>query len=195
MGLNDMDKEIIYSALSEHISQFWPTEKKELFTWELGRIKKVLPNFMVLRVTPNTPNEPWVYITHGAWEVENGDIFRYEFFILAPYESPIHVETLAILSSYYLESNNKISVGTCINIGREWIEGSTCKNLLVSLPYPYGPDFENFNSDDVKVKYRWLVPIHDSEKKYLEHSGLEALEQKFDEMEMDFLDPCRPSCV
>ncbi|SHM97548.1 Suppressor of fused protein (SUFU) [Halomonas cupida] len=189
-----MEKNSIYSGLMSHVDTFWPSEKKEVFSWEKGGIKSILPDFRVLRISPGKQGEPWVYLTLGAWEVDNNLPFRQEFLIISPYESPRHIETLAMLSSYYSGTAN-LSTGSCVNIGREWLEGATCTHLLISLPYPYGPELENYNSSQISVKYRWLLPIHSSEKDFLDKYGLEELEKRFDKNEMDYLDPLRASVV
>lgn len=183
-----------YNELFAHISAFWPTNLKEKFTWELGRIKNVLPRFCVIRVSPKTIEEPWIYITHGVWEVDMKKTYRVEFFIVCPYENPRHVETLAMLACYHADSGHFLDIGSSIAIGRGWLDQSDCEYLLVSLPYPYGPKLEMCMLDEkFIVRYLWLLPITKDENDYLKRYGVESLEQKFDEAEIDFLDPNRPS--
>ncbi len=186
----------IYKCLFDHVDNQWPENTKECFTWELGKIKEILPNFSVIRISPKSSNEPWVYLTQGAWEINSKDGFKSEFFIMCPYENPRHVETLAMLTSFHADPKHHLGIGSSVNVGRGWLEGSDCDHLLVSLPYPYGPDLEICKLDhDMTVKYLWLLPINHFENSYLKQNGLEALEQKFDEAEIDFLDPCRSSVI
>jgi hypothetical protein len=184
----------IYSSLLEHINNNWPDSEKEIFTWELGRIKKILPIFRVVRVAPQSNSEPWVYLTHGAWEVDFGKNYRNEFFVVCPFEDPRHVETLAMLATFHADPKYHLEVGRSVNIGRGWLEGSEYDHFLVSLPYPYGPDLEICNINDIlEVRYRWLLPINRAENELLLQAGLENLEQKFDDAEIDYLDPFRPA--
>lgn len=185
----------IYKELFEHVDEFWPDHDKEVFTWELGKIKNVLPDFSVVRITPKSSNEPWVYISHGAWVVGSNKGYRKEFFLMCPFENPRHIETLAMLASFYAESESDLDIGDSVNIGRNWLEGANCNHLLVSLPYPYGTNLELCKLEDFTVKYLWLLPISSTENTYLKSHGMEALGQKFDDAEIDFLDLARPSVV
>ena len=190
-----MNLKSIYKKLFEHIDNFWPDNKKEVFTWELGKIKSVLPDFFVIRIEPKSSDEPWLYITHGAWTVESGKNYKREFFLMCPFENPRHIETLAMLASFYVDSKYDLDVGSSVNIGRGWLENSNYDRLLVSLPYPYGSSLEICKLSNITVKYLWLLPINFEEDSYLKKYGLEALEQKFDEAEIDFLNYNRPSVV
>ncbi len=188
--------EKIYKGLFDHVDRFWSKNIKESFTWELGKINEILPNFSVIRISPKSSDEPWVYLTQGAWEVNSNREYRSEFFIMCPYENPRHVETLAMLASFHADPKHHFGIGSSIDIGRGWLEESDCDHLLVSLPYPFGPDLEICKPDnDITVKYLWLLPITRIEDEYLKQRGLEALEQKFDKAELDFLDSCRSSVI
>jgi Suppressor of fused protein (SUFU) len=190
-----MTSQQIYSKLSEHLNKTWAENVKERFTWDLGNIREVLPNFSVIQISPHAEGEPWVYVTFGAWEVICDKSHRKEFFILSPMKNARHVETLTMLASYYACSNNKIDIGSCIAIGRPWLENSGQDRLLVQLPYPYGPELELCQLNDVLIKFLWVLPISDVEQKYLSTMGLEALEEKFEEQEIDYLNPNRNSVV
>jgi hypothetical protein len=190
MNLNITDSELL-----GHLNKVWPDNEKEVFTWELGKIKDILPNFTVIRVAPRSQDEPWIYISNGAWAVDTNKDYRQEFFLMCPFENPRHVETLAMLASYYADSEHDLNIGNSVNTGRGWLEGSNYDRLLISLPYPYGPDLEICILKDATVKYLWLLPINTAEHEYLCTNGLEALEQKFDEAEIDFLNPDRPPVI
>ncbi len=186
----------IYDRLIMHLDAVWPNSRKELFSWMLGPIQKTLPNFRVIRIEPLDASDPWVYVSHGAWEVDAGVEYRMEFFIMSPYETPRQVETLAMLANYHADSRYHLNLGRSVRIGRGWLEESICDHFLVSLPYPYGNELEDCQvAKDLLVKYFWLLPITTAENEYLRRRGLEALEQKFDEIELDFLNPIRRSIV
>lgn len=190
MNIKNINKE-----LQAHLERNWPKNEKENFTWELGKIKYVLPNFTVTRVSPNSDSEPWIYITNGCLHMDSIENGRQEFFLMSPIESPRHIETLTMLASYYISSEKLLGIGDSVDIGRAWIEDSNFNHLLISLPYPYGPDLEVCNLKNFKVRYRWLLPISASENDYLRNTGLEALEKKFEDAEIDFLNPTRPSVI
>lgn len=186
----------VYEALIKHINAFWPTNAKERFTWRLGPIKSVLPNFSVIRIAPKDPGDHWVYLTHGAWEVDLNRGYRLEFFMMCPFESVRHIETLAMLAHFHSNQMHHLDVGRSVKIGRGWLEGSNYDHLLVSLPYPYGRTLEVCKINKaLMIRYLWLLPINAVEYDYLMEFGLEALEKKLDEAEINFLDPARRSVI
>ena len=100
---------------------------------------------MVRRITPRGPNGIWVYVTVGAWEATEDDPEGHgtEFFILSPLETPEHVETLAMVANFHADPcYEDLAFGGILEIGRPWVEDSSLDHLLISLPYPYGPEFE-----------------------------------------------------
>jgi hypothetical protein len=102
-----------------------------------------------------------------------------------------HIETLAMVAYYH--HTEGLDVGHTFPIGRPWCSGAACEHFLVSLPYPFGPKLELLGRDD--VRFLWLLPIHDSERKFWREQGPEALESRFDAAEIDFTDVNRPSVV
>lgn len=115
---------------------------------------------------------------------------------MSPEENARHVETLAMLANFHADEKYKMNVGKSIDIGHGWMAGSLCDHLLISLPYPIGPEFETCEVDSLlTAKFFWLLPITKTEHMYLKTHGLESLEQIFDEVEIDFLDPQRDSVV
>jgi len=67
--------------------------------------------------------------------------------------------------------------------------------MLVSLPYPFGPDLETCDLADGVVRVLWLLPITESEKQYKIASGLESLERRFEEAALEYWRPDRESAV
>lgn len=183
----------VRDAVRRHVEGFWPDHPQEEFVWTLGPIEQRLPGFRVRRIAPVKPTDPWVYITIGACEATDGD--GMEFFILSPSESPRHVETLAMAASFHADARHRLSVGQTVNIGRPWMEGSAADHLLVSLPYPYGPDLEHCEASGRHVQILWLVPITEAEAKYVRDRGLEALEQLLERNNVDVIAPKRRSLV
>jgi hypothetical protein len=65
----------------------------------------------------------------------------------------------------------------------------------VSLPYPYGPEFEICRWDAGHARILWLLPITVGERDFRAEHGLEALEQHFDAAGLHYWDPHRPPLV
>jgi len=190
----------VYDELRKHINQFWPENVKEEQVWKDGAIQIALPNFRVVVISPRTLNDPWIYITLGAWEVtkdEEYDKGKYglEFLILSPVRDDIHINTLAMVAFYHHDPQYRLMLGDTINLGEGWMGGTCCDHFLVSLPYLYPPEFETVRLGDMYISFWWLLPITQKEVEYLQTHGQEALEKRLERKRINYLDPNRKSAV
>ena len=183
----------IIAGIHEHLARFWPNNRKEAFVWDLGPIRETLPNWQVIRVAPTRSGEPWQYVTVGASSIASNGEGGLEFILSAPEEDPIHIETLAMVSNFHADPRYRVHYGKVIDIGRPWVDDSRSTHFLVSHPYPQGPDFEYCCIGGKHVRFLWLMPITSSERKYLERNGQEALERRFEDAQINSVDPHRPS--
>ena len=181
----------VYDAIREHVSRFFP--RWEAFSWNHGPIVESIPSFRVLRIEPRGEADPWIYLTLGAWEATKESRHGFEFFLLAPFESPYHVETLAALADYHVDE--PLRLGQTLELGRPWLEGSAPDAFFVTLPYQFGPDFEQCDADGQHVQILWLLPITRDETAYLRTHGYEAFEHLLESSGADFADPARRSLV
>jgi hypothetical protein len=157
-----METDEIYFALENHFRNFFDGHEVSEFVWHLGPIQQTFPRFRVLRFSPGPRSILWVYISLGVWETrEESNI---EFMIIAPEESPRHVELLAMTAYYH--SNHQLGLGHTLPIGEPWLEGSHCDCLLVSLPYTFGPKLEICKVDGGHVHLFWLLPITQAEREF-----------------------------
>lgn len=181
-------------ALRVHIAQQWPDRPHEEFTWRLGPMYERYPEFRVRRIAPTGPDDGWAYVTIGAWVGGDGPE-RTEFFLLSPVEEALHVETLAMLSYYHLDPTHPLRVGDSLAIGRPWLEGSNADRVIVTPAYSLPEDFELCSVGDLRITYRWLVPITEQESVYASEQGFAKLEERFEKSEVDLLNAVRPSLV
>lgn len=56
------------------------------------------------------------------------------------------IELLAM--TVYYNRTGKLGLGQTVPIGEPWLPGSTCDHLLISLPYPFGPDLQTCHVGD-----------------------------------------------
>ncbi|ACY96333.1 MULTISPECIES: suppressor of fused domain protein [Thermomonospora] len=183
-----------YHAIDLHLRNFWPDRPFEEFSWNLGPIRDVLPNFRVRRISPIAVNQPWIYVSVGAFEVDSFQ--RVEFVLEAPAKSPIHVESLAMIAHYHAVGDHPFHLGRTVNLGRPWIDGATATGFMLNLPYPFGPDLEWMELPNGEpVQFLWLVPITRREAIYAMGNGTAALEDLFEEKQVDVLDPFRKSVI
>lgn len=169
-----------------HLQNFWKHHDIKGFTWALGRIVEELPDFQVFQVIPNHEDEPWVYVSSGI-----GQFLGQEFFIISPFETPEHIETLAMLASASMHYPDRFQLRKTVNIGRPWVEQSSFQHFLISLPYPYGQELEYMDN----VRFFWLLPITQPERLFLNTHSVEDLETRFDELGIDYLDINRASVI
>ncbi len=98
------------------------------------------------------------------------------------------------MTVFYNRGGN-LDIGHTLPIGEPWLPESGCTCLLVSLPYPYGPDLQTCHVGDRHVEFLWLLPISEAERDFKVTSGLEALESRFEEVGLRYWQVDRTSAV
>jgi hypothetical protein len=137
----------------------------------------------------------WVYCTLGASAARLGD-HGWEFFLIAPDENEQHHETLAMTAYYHAgPEHQRLGLGHTVPIGVPWVQDSSCDHLLVSLPYTFGPDLEKCRLPTGHAQILWLIPITETERQFKAENGLDALEDIFEENEVEYWNPSRRSLV
>jgi hypothetical protein len=192
-NLFTMNQDQIEQKLEDHIKAFFRGHKRDFLTWEFGPVKDELPKFRVMRIKPGRKTELWTYCSVGAWEVIHQPPSMLEFLVLSPSESVNHVELLAMVAHYHLK--HRLGIGHTVPIGRPWLPNSSCDHLLISSPYPFGPDLEICNLDDDHIHLLWLLPITKAECDFKVEKGVEALEELFEQKQIHYWDPKRKSVV
>ena len=156
-------------------------------TWEGGPIRQLNPHFRVLRVGPGL----WQYISVGGWAATEASDWGLEFILSTLAATSRPVELLAMVVHYH--RGGRLGLGHTVPIGESWLPGSACDYLLISQPYPFGPDLEICHVGDRHVDFRWLLPITGAERDFKAANGLEALESRFERARLDYWDVGRRS--
>lgn len=183
----------VCGAVEEHVRRFFSGQQVQAFTWAAGPVLSVNPHFRALRVAPAKTSGLWQYISVGGWAASEGLGRGLEFMISTPAETPRAVELLAMVVHYH--ASRELGLGHTLPIGEAWLPGSPCDHLLVSLPYPFGPDLQTCHVGDLHVDVLWLLPITQAERDFKAAHGLEALEQRFDDAALEYWDVGRSSVV
>jgi hypothetical protein len=102
------------------------------------------------------------------------------------------VEILAAVAHFH-RNGHPLNLAHTVDFGRPWVPDSSCSCGVLSLPYLDGPKLEWM--EHPRVRFLWLVPITVAERDFKKVHGLEALEQIFEQKQVDLLDPKRPSVV
>ena len=183
----------INDKIIDHYKKFFEGHEYRVLTWDLGPISQVVSEFKVVRFSPGPRIGLWVYCSVGASTIVHDGSGLHEFVVVSPVESDRIVEMLAMITYYH--SNHNLGLGHTLPIGEPWLEASKCTNWLISLPYPFGEELEILELNDSHAHVAWLLPITDAERDFKVKNGLEALEQSFDDAELEFWDINRESVV
>lgn len=180
-----------------HLASFFDGHQIELVNPPPGPLAERAPGFVVARVSPGPRAENlWTLLSLGCWDSANDAGHGLEFAVMAALDDPRLMELLVMTAFYHAgPPAQRLDVGHTVPIGEPWMADSGCDHLLVSLPYPLGPDFERCDWDDGHTRFLWLLPISATEQACRSNHGLEALEQAFDDAALRFWDPARPSVV
>ena len=156
--------------------------------WELPS------SFCVLEFSRTNSRKMWTYATCGM--SKSGQSGLLELHLFSPVQFEPHVELLTAVAHYHC-TGRPLALGHTVNFGRPWMPDSKCDHGLISLPYLDGPSLEEFRraGDGNLVRCLWLVPITSAERDFVRAHGVEALERKFDEAKLNYLDPLRQSVV
>lgn len=187
--------EALERAVEAHVRSFFRSRRVE--SSPPVSLGEHLPSIRVFEIEPLEDAGLWTYISAGASHVKPLHGPRMEFMLLAPEQSVRPPQLLRMTAHYHADPDpsHQLGLGHALPIGEPWLDDATCEVLLVSKPYTLGPDFEVLDLGDEHVHFYWLLPITDSERRYLATYGLEALEQKFDEAGLAYSNPHRPAVV
>lgn len=176
-----------------HLSSFFSGHDITYKTWPKGPMFSTSPRFEVAEISPGFRIGLWSYCSKGASVSHRPQHSELEFLLLAAAPSERHVE-IATMTAYY-HGTRGLDLGHTFPIGEGWVAGSSLDHILVCLPYPVGPGFENCDCGTKSVRILWLLPITSREKELKVEQGIEALERKFDEARIEFWDPKRTGVV
>lgn len=183
-------------AAEVHVRRFFRGHEPIAAKYWPGPIETRLPGFKVLAIPPGPRTGLWTYASIGASAIRSNDHAN-EFFVLAQESDDAHVELVTMIAYYHADEDPafRLGLGHTVPIGRPWLPGSHCDHLLVSLPYPFGPELEQCPDSDGHIQVLWLLPITDEERAFRFEHDLEALEQRFDTAALEYWRPDRPSVV
>ena len=176
-------------ALQTHYHKNWDTKPvaKKL---DAGPMKRLSPDFCILKFAPFSGRDMWTYATNGMSLLH--DKRTIELHIFSFIEDDSLVELLTIVAHYHA-TGSELRLGDTVNFGKPWQEDSKCTYGLISLPYLDGPELESFPA--YSTECYWLIPITVEERDYKIKFGLESLEEKFDSIGLDYINPNRASVI
>jgi len=176
--------------LDRHYTKNW-SAPIESIRFNKGRVNELPEDFRIL-VIKRSP-KMIAFATRCMSQPEDNN--RLELHVLGRPEERREFELVEILTAvaHYHRTGNPLGLGHTVNFGKPWVAGSDCAHGLISLPYLDGPNLEWLA--EPKVRFLWLIPITEAELQFKKSKGLEALEERFEEVQFNFLDPFRASVV
>jgi hypothetical protein len=184
-------------AVIAHVTSFFADRSVEVSAFDEGPIRERVPGFAEICVPPDANNPLCVYVSCGVWDAVHIEEHGLEFCLVAPERD--HRHALLVAMNAYYHANPDVSfqldVGHTVPLGEPWVPGSALDHLLVSQPYPYGPEFEMCHWEQGHARILWLLPITESEREFRAEHGLEALEQRFDDAGLRYWDARRSPIV
>ena len=179
--------------VKEHYRSIWGSNIEEK-RWTRYPINTPNNDLTILEFKPTDKRKMWTYATCGMSSLNHKTPIELHLFSAIQDDSLLELLTSV---AYFHNVEQSLNLGHTVNFGRPWQEDSECSYGLISLPYLDGPGLELFNpgnSDEIIFCY-WLIPISLKERNYKMQYGLEALEEKFEESQFNYLDCSRESVV
>ena len=180
--------------VQEHVRAFFVGHDIRVRGFDRGPIQQILPGFQVLEVNPGPLLARCAYISVGVSFPDGIRDDHLEFVTVATEPSERHAELLAMTAHYHL-TGERLGLGHTFPIGEPWIPGSKLDHMLVSLPYPFGPELESLVMAGHQARILWLLPITKAELEYKKRQGLEALESLFDATALEYWNSDRESVI
>jgi hypothetical protein len=159
--------------------------------WGIRFTLSIWNHIDVLIFPPHAKRNFWTYATAGISSFS--DETPVELHLFSPFENQRFVELLGIIGHYQKQLN--LNLGHTVNIGEPWYDGSSCNFGLISLPYLDGSDIENCVVNDKICKCYWLIPVTEQEVAYKKLAGFEALEERLELAQFNYLDFSRNSVI
>ncbi|MFN7972992.1 MAG: suppressor of fused domain protein [Acidobacteriota bacterium] len=181
------------ARLHAHLHRFFDGHQHRAVTWTAGPALTELPGFHVLEFAPGKRTSLWTYVSVGASRIRHEGQPRLEFILMTAQPTDRAVELLAMTVHYH--RHQVLGWSHTFPIGQPWLEGSRCDHILVSKPYPFGPDLEILDLDGEHAHLLWLLPITESERRFKMVNDMEALEQAFDAAALQYWDVGRKSVI
>jgi hypothetical protein len=180
-----------YDEIEAHYERHWGPSFDEI-QWP-GAMASLDPEFRILVFAPRDGRAHWTYATCGMCVGPARPVLETHLFIDSR-DDRACVEVLTHLA-YFHQTGEPLGLHHTVAFGNPWIPGSALAFGFLSLPYLDGPDLEWQRIRRGDVRHLWLLPITAAERELKKTSGVETLEQLFDERGPQYANPMRASVV
>lgn len=179
------------ASLIEHYRSVWDTDLEQI-PFGAGPIGDLPADFAVMASPPHRSRKTWTYATRCT--SQPNDAAPIELHLFSRYRADQLAELLVAMAHYH-RTGSPLGLHHTVNFGRPWLPNSHCDHGLISLPYLDGSKLEWAEIESRCVRFLWVLPVTSDEVAYKRVHGIEALEERFDKMHIDYTDPSRSSVV
>lgn len=179
--------------IHDHVQRFFAGQKVKERQWTESYVLDLYPYFSVLEIEPGPIAGNWNYVSSGTWEMAQEGAGLTEFTIITDKPGLRQIQILTMNQVYHRDHN--LILGDSYALGEPWVKGSNCTHILISLPYPYGPGFEQCAIGDGHLHIYWLLPITEREHDYKVRNGADALEEVFETKGLEYWKTKRKSVI
>jgi Suppressor of fused protein (SUFU) len=145
-----------------------------------GRLAARMPGWRVRRFDRGWRTAT-AYATVGSWRALPWVNHVFEFLAMSSKPADLEIHgLLEMITARYAEDPASVQEGSILDLGKPWLGNSPCDHVLLSLPYPQGPEFEHLILDGLHVRYLWVLPITAREAEYGWIQGIPELEALFE---------------
>ncbi len=174
----------------QHYYRCWGATGRPI-TFLAGPIHELPEAFSILEFEPRENRDMWTYATSCL--SQPNDPGPLELHLFSSEKSEETVELL-VVTAHYHRTGRMLGLGHSVNFGKPWIGNSSCEYGLLSRPYLDGPELEHLSlSSGTAVDFLWLIPVTKPEIEFKKTRGLETLEKRFEECQLNYLDANRVS--
>ncbi|WP_431675999.1 suppressor of fused domain protein [Kitasatospora sp. KL5] len=183
------------AGVESHVRDFFAGhEQVQAHDYDLGPGRReAVPGLRIIAASPGPRCSAWTYVTAGCWSAVEKHGHGIEFALTAPAGDLSFIDLLAKIAYYH--AGHHLDLEHSMPIGEPWMPGSSCDHLLISLPYLHDPDLEICPLPSGHARILWALPVTAAELAYRREHGHEALEQLFEQHEIEPTDPRRASVV
>jgi Suppressor of fused protein (SUFU) len=182
-------------AVGRHLRDWFPGHQVYALDPPADLADRV-PGLQILEVGAGPRLDLCTYLSLGCFDAVGANGTGTEFVLTAAEPDLGHCESVAIAAAQHCGTPaGRLDRGSVVPLGRPWLPGSCSDRLLVTLPYPYGPNFEYVRWKRNTLRLLWLLPITAAEAAFIAVDGVEAFEARLEGMAVSFTDPMRPSVV
>jgi len=192
IGQEQLKRNMDYNkAIIKHYTDIWHITPNIIKRTD-GKIYELPVDFSILEFAPIGERNYWAYATSGMSFNQKEHPTELHFF--SPDQSQIEAIILTSIAHFHL-FGERIGLGHTVNFGIPWRKYSKCTYGLISLPYNDGPNLENMVFNKIVTKFYWVIPITKEEREFKIENGLNALEEKFDVSNFNYINPMRESLI